>query len=356
MPPPVPRRQLPSPAVVRDRITTPRSARPSAASQPNAPAYTPRGVASTSSMTAIVRSLGAPVIEPAGKSARSAATVRDAVAQPAAHRRDELVHARVGLDAHQLGHLDRAGRADHRQVVAEQVDDHQVLAAELRLAWPAAPRSSASRARVGVARGGALDRAWSRCVRSAADGGVALGRGAEQPGPGARHVVLQEPGVRRGVERRAAAGTPPPGRGPRPPRSGGSGSPRRSCPRAAAPAPGRTPRRTPRGPARPGRGVGVWYQTPSSGDPELRFLPTRRLVVLAPPTAPTGCSNSRTWRGPHPHGVRQVAGPGGRGGRGARRTRGSRTTGRPEPRRRARPPARRRRRRRPPRRGRRRAG
>ena len=56
-------------------MTTPRSARPSAASQPNAPAYAPRGVSSTSAITSIVRSFGAPVIDPAGNSARSAPTV-----------------------------------------------------------------------------------------------------------------------------------------------------------------------------------------------------------------------------------------------------------------------------------------
>ena len=44
-------------------------------------------------MTSIVRSLGAPVIEPAGNSARSAADRADVVAQPAADRRDQLVHA-----------------------------------------------------------------------------------------------------------------------------------------------------------------------------------------------------------------------------------------------------------------------
>ena len=75
MPPPVPSRYVPSPVVVSDRMTTPRSARPSAAIQPKAPEYAPRGPASTSSMICIVRSLGAPVIEPAGNSARSAATV-----------------------------------------------------------------------------------------------------------------------------------------------------------------------------------------------------------------------------------------------------------------------------------------
>ena len=75
MPPPVPRVQVPLPSVISDRITTPRSAGPSPLIQPNAPAYAPRGLDSTSSMISMVRSLGAPVIEPAGKSARSAATV-----------------------------------------------------------------------------------------------------------------------------------------------------------------------------------------------------------------------------------------------------------------------------------------
>ena len=43
MPPPVPSVHVPSPAVNRLRITTPRSAWPSAAIQPNAPAYADRG-------------------------------------------------------------------------------------------------------------------------------------------------------------------------------------------------------------------------------------------------------------------------------------------------------------------------
>ncbi len=47
IPPPVPSRYAASPVVVSVRMTTPRSARPSAEIQPNAPAYAPRGVAST---------------------------------------------------------------------------------------------------------------------------------------------------------------------------------------------------------------------------------------------------------------------------------------------------------------------
>ncbi len=75
IPPPVPSVQRPSPPVIRLRMTTPRSARPSAAIQPKAPAYAERGDDSTSSITSIVRSLGAPVIEPAGNSACSASRV-----------------------------------------------------------------------------------------------------------------------------------------------------------------------------------------------------------------------------------------------------------------------------------------
>ncbi len=51
----------------------PRSALPSSPSQPIAPAYGPRAVVSTSAMISIVRSFGAPVIEPPGKSACTAA-------------------------------------------------------------------------------------------------------------------------------------------------------------------------------------------------------------------------------------------------------------------------------------------
>ena len=82
---------------------------------------------------------------------------RDVVAQPAADRGDQLVHGRVGLDRQQRRHLDAADLADHGQVVAEQVGDHQVLGAEPRLGRQRAPQLLVLLGR-GAARGGALDR------------------------------------------------------------------------------------------------------------------------------------------------------------------------------------------------------
>ena len=122
----------------------------------------------------------------------------DVVAEPAAHRRDELVHRRVGLDLHQRRHLDGADLADQGQVVAEQVDDHQVLGARLRVGGqPHALRLVLLRRR--AARGGALDRLGLE-VPVGGDQGVPLRRARQQPRPGAVDVVLEEPGVRRGVE------------------------------------------------------------------------------------------------------------------------------------------------------------
>ena len=82
----------------------------------------------------MVRSFGAPVIEPGREQRPQRADRGDVVAQPAADGRDELVHLGVGLHLHQRRHLDRARLADAAEVVAQQVDDHQVLGAELRVA------------------------------------------------------------------------------------------------------------------------------------------------------------------------------------------------------------------------------
>ena len=108
---------------------------------------TPRAAsASTRSMISIVRSFGAPVIEPAGNSARSAATVSTSSRRCPRTVETSWCTDGVGLDLHQRRHLDRARLADHRQVVAEQVDDHQVLGAELRVGWPAGRARAASSA------------------------------------------------------------------------------------------------------------------------------------------------------------------------------------------------------------------
>jgi hypothetical protein len=77
-------------------------------------------------MISIVRSFGAPVIEPPGSRPRAFAGAAVG-GEHAADGRDQLVHGRVVLDDHQLGHADAADLADPPEVVAQQVDDHQVL-------------------------------------------------------------------------------------------------------------------------------------------------------------------------------------------------------------------------------------
>ena len=47
--------------------------------------------------------------------------------QSCPHSAQHLVDGRIGLDAEQLRHLQRADLADQRDVVAQQIDDHPVL-------------------------------------------------------------------------------------------------------------------------------------------------------------------------------------------------------------------------------------
>ncbi|CAB4727749.1 unannotated protein [freshwater metagenome] len=135
----------------------------------------------------------------AGREERAQRTDRvDVVAQPTPDGADQLVHGLVGLHLHQRRHGDRAGLADHGQVVAEQVDDHQVLGAVLRVD-PEATAQLVVGPLVATARGGALDRLGLDAAVGAHQR-VALRARAEQPPGRARHVVLQESGIRRGVE------------------------------------------------------------------------------------------------------------------------------------------------------------
>ena len=162
----------------------------------------------------------------------------DVRAEVAADGADQLVHGLVGLDVHQHRHLDGARLAHHRQVVAEQVHDHQVLGAEPGVARPGA--RAAARPPPAVAPRGVVPLiGLVSSIRSAVTSAYRSGLLLSSQALGARHVVLQEPGVRRGVElaqpqvRRhrvqVAARS----------RRGRSGSPRRSCRRAGAPGPAR---------------------------------------------------------------------------------------------------------------------
>ena len=179
-------------------MTTPRSARPVAADPPERP-----GVHAPRRLLDLLDDLHrAPLGRPGHRAGREERPQRpdrrDVLAEPAADGRDELVHRLVGLDVHQHRHLDRADLADHPDVVAEEVDDHQVLGAVLGVAGEPDPQRLVLL--VGGAAGrGALDRlGLDGAVRG--HQGVALRARAQQPRPGALDVVLEAPGVRRGVE------------------------------------------------------------------------------------------------------------------------------------------------------------
>lgn len=95
----------------------------------------PRGRASSSRISCMVRALGAPVIEPVGcagdrtggKQRAEHVMKPDAGSCPRCHLRRELPDRRVSLGGEQVGDLDAADSGDPGQVVAEQIDDHQVL-------------------------------------------------------------------------------------------------------------------------------------------------------------------------------------------------------------------------------------
>ena len=125
----------------------------------------------------IAASFGAPVIEPGGKAARSASSA----SQPA-RKRPRTVETswntrRVALDREQLRHLDAARRAHAAEIVAHEIDDHQVLGALLR--GGAQLGGAGARPRRGrAARPRALDRpALDAAVR--VDAQEALGRAAD---------------------------------------------------------------------------------------------------------------------------------------------------------------------------------
>ena len=78
-------------------------------------------------MISIVRSFGAPVIEPPGKQARTHSTgVRSRSSTPVTVEMSWCTVA-YGSTDHQLGDAHAVELADAPEVVAQQVDDHQVL-------------------------------------------------------------------------------------------------------------------------------------------------------------------------------------------------------------------------------------
>ena len=139
IPAPVPNRRTSS-AHQNVRMPTASSARtpPSAptSTHPTAPQYGPRGAVSSAAMMSSADDFGAPETEPGrvGGVEQPRPQVRrggDVVGQHALHRAHQVDQARVTFLTQQGGDLDRAGRADPLQVVADQVGDHDVLRAVL---------------------------------------------------------------------------------------------------------------------------------------------------------------------------------------------------------------------------------
>ena len=128
---------------------------------------------------------------PAGASRASISAPAHARPQPSRHRRDEVDEPRVLLDGAQRRRPDRARPADVGQVVAHQVDDHDVLGVVL-----------GQHGRPGPGR--PLDRARLHEVTVAAQ--EQLGRGADHLEAGLRHV--DQAGVRRRVALRRARRQP----------------------------------------------------------------------------------------------------------------------------------------------------
>ena len=153
-------------------------------------------------MISIARTFGAPVIEPPGNAARSRSSASVPGRELADDGRDQMMDGGVVLEREELGHAHRARRADARQIVAHQVDDHQVLGAILRaLGQRLAQRGVVLGA--DAARPRALDRPRLD-VAAALDAQEALRRRAHH-----RHVGKVEEGrERRRVPRRSRGRTP----------------------------------------------------------------------------------------------------------------------------------------------------
>ena len=74
------------------------------------------------------------MIVPPGNTARMTSPGVTSARSAPAHVRDDVMHVRVTLDRHQLVHFDRARHADAAEIVALQVDQHDVLGAFLGMA------------------------------------------------------------------------------------------------------------------------------------------------------------------------------------------------------------------------------
>ena len=107
-------------------------------------------------MICIARRLGAPVTEPPGKVGGQQRAEADLRAQPPAHGRDQVVDRRQRDHPRQRRDLDAARAADAPEIVALEIDDHDVLGAVLGGGGELGGRRAIG-GRVGAAGAGPLD-------------------------------------------------------------------------------------------------------------------------------------------------------------------------------------------------------
>ena len=82
-------------------------------------------------MICMQRTFGHPVIVPPGNNARSASTGDRIGAQASAHVGHDVMHVCIGLGDHVFVHRHAAGLADAAEIVAFEIDQHDVLGAFL---------------------------------------------------------------------------------------------------------------------------------------------------------------------------------------------------------------------------------
>ncbi len=104
----------------------------------------PRLSVSSSSMISIARTFGAPETVPAGKPAASASIASVPRGEPAFDVGDDVHDVAVALDDELLGHLDRADLGDAADIVAAEIEQHQMFGAFLRSARSSAASASSS--------------------------------------------------------------------------------------------------------------------------------------------------------------------------------------------------------------------
>ena len=82
-------------------------------------------------MISIARTFGAPETVPAGKPATSASSASCSAVEPALDVRDDVHHLAVALEEELVRHRDGADLRDAADVVAAEIEQHQVLGALL---------------------------------------------------------------------------------------------------------------------------------------------------------------------------------------------------------------------------------